>query len=85
MAGDGQHDLSAEAYGRAALLLVESLIHELAGRSVLTVAQAVSVMQVALDAHVAVAEEHPGQTQAQHGSVRLLSAMIRSLSLDLPR
>jgi hypothetical protein len=58
-----------DPYGQAALLLVESLIHGLVDRSVLTLAEAVDVVTVALD--------------VKDKSMELLDSIRVSLSNDL--
>lgn len=50
-----------DAHGEAALLLVESLIHGLIERSVLSPAQAVEVIDIAADASVEIADQR-GET-----------------------
>ena len=39
----------ADSHGRAALLLVESLIHELVGKAVLTRGEAIDIIDIAVD------------------------------------
>lgn len=73
-----------DAHGRAALLLVESLIHGLTARSVLSVAEAVSVMEIALDAQVAIADDAVQPTSSMRQATMLLSSLLDSLRIDLP-
>jgi hypothetical protein len=70
-----------DPHGQAALLLVESLIHGLIGRRVLSVQDAVDIVEVALDAQIAMAEV--GRSLAL--TTDLLEGMLRSLEVDLPR
>ena len=70
-----------DPHGQAALLLVESLIHGLIGRRILSVQEAVHLLEVALDAQVAMAEV--GRSLAP--TTELLEALLRSLEIDLPR
>ena len=46
---DGSPDPNQEAHGRAALLLVESLIHGLTSRAVLTISEAIEIIDIAAD------------------------------------
>jgi hypothetical protein len=46
-----------DAHGEAALLLVESLIHALIERSVLSTAQAVEIIDIAADASLEIADQ----------------------------
>ena len=75
--------LPTDAHGRAALLLVESLIHGLAERSILTVAEAVSIMETALEAQIAIAEDTAMPTASMQQASVLLSTLVQSLRLDL--
>lgn len=52
--GDDSRSPPQEGHGRAALLLVESLIHGLTSRAVLTVAEAIEIIDVAAE----VEDEH---------------------------
>lgn len=74
-----------DPHGQAAMLLVESLLHGLIARSVITVADAVEVVEIAVDVNEEVAAEM-GDTQAtMEKSLALLGAVHVSLSNDLPR
>jgi hypothetical protein len=73
-----------DGHGRAALLLVESLIHGLAERSILTVAEAVSIMETALDAQIAITDDAARPTSSMRQAGALLSALVESLRIDLP-
>ncbi len=73
-----------DAHGRAALLLVESLIHELIARSVFTVADGVSVMELARDAQLAIIEDAASPPPAMDEAAMLLAALAASLRIDLP-
>ncbi len=72
------------AHGRAALLLVESLIHGLIARSVFTVADGVWVMELALDAQRAIIEDAASPPPSMGEAATLLAALTASLSIDLP-
>lgn len=76
--------LFLDAYGQAALLLVESLIHTLIELSALKVNDALNVVSVAIDARKEIAldaGELPDQTAK---SLQLLNAIHQTLSIDLP-
>ena len=76
-------DPGDEPHGRAALLLVESLIHSLIATSVLDLAEAVNVVNRASE----VEREHlndAGVSSAGAGAtLRILSGIEKSLALDL--
>ncbi len=72
-----------DAHGRAALLLVESLIHGLTARSVLSVGEAVSIMEVALDAQIAISDDEAQPTPAMRKATALLTSLVASLRIDL--
>ena len=77
-------DDEPDAHGRAALLLVESLIHGLTARSVLSVGEAVSIMEIALDAQIAVADDAAQPTPSMQAATTLLFSLTESMKLDLP-
>ena len=68
-----------DAHGQAALLLVESLIHGLVERSVVIVAEAVEIIDIASE--VAAGTEDASPTMQR--SATLLRSMSKSLSYDL--
>ena len=72
-----------DAHGEAALLLVESLIHGLVARKVISVHDAVEVAEVAADAGTE-SEAERRAVPAQARSAEILSAIGASLSHDLP-
>jgi hypothetical protein len=63
---------AANAHGEAALLLVESLIHGLVARSVLSVDEAISLVAVAMDARAEIVAERGGRDEAQDRAFVLL-------------
>ena len=73
------------AQGRAALLLVESLIHTLTSAGVLSAAQAVEVAEVARDVQLAIAEDSPAHTAEMRGALVVLNEVLASLKVDLAR
>lgn len=72
-----------EAAGEAALLLVESLIHGLIGKSLLSVADAVEVINVAAEIRTELGGDRGESQQTTERSVALLTAMSRSLVPDI--
>ena len=71
-----------DAHGEAALLLVESLLHALTERAILTVADAVDIVETAADVNGEATEEL-GRPVARHTSMALLEAISSSLRYDL--
>lgn len=74
-----------DPHGQAAMLLVESLVHGLIGRSVITVADAVEIIEVACEIKEEVAYETGESRPTMEKSLALLGALHASLSQDLPR
>jgi hypothetical protein len=74
-----QHDPA----GEAALLLVESLIHGLIGKSVISVADAVEAINVAAEIRIELGEDRCEDRQTVERSAALLTAMSRSLTPDI--
>ncbi len=75
-------DLDSDGHGRAALLLVESLIHGLVARSALSVAEAVSIVEIACEVQGAIADAEPSPSMLKARG--LLSTLAYSLKIDLP-
>jgi hypothetical protein len=71
-----------DAHGHAALLLVESLIHGLIERSVITVENALDIVETANSVQIDVAEEADGQGAPMWQAHTLLSSIAQSLSYD---
>ena len=74
---------SPDAHGQAAMLLVESLIHGLVARSVISVAEAIEIVDVAAEVKVDIAEELGDTPATLQKSLAMLSAIGRSLRNDL--
>ncbi len=72
-----------DAHGQAALLLVESLIHELVAQSALTPATAVDVIETATNVSREIAEDRGASAETLRTSQSLLSAISQSLSRDI--
>ncbi len=79
---DGQ-GADPEAHGRAALLLVESLIHGLIARSIFSVAEAVGIVEIALDAQIAIGDDAGQPTASMQKATALLSTLAATLRIDL--
>lgn len=84
--GPGRLDgaaLGSEPHGRAALLLVESLLHGLIAKSSITVEEAIEIAQIAAEVLQDTADDHAdGQTILQQ-SLQLLNSISASLMHDL--
>ncbi|MBJ6123452.1 hypothetical protein [Sphingomonas mollis] len=80
-----EHDpfrAATSAPGRAALLLVESLIHELVAVGILPLSRAIAVVDIAIDTASEIAS---AQVEGQRDDDRvgqLLQAIAQTLSLD---
>ena len=73
-----------DAHGRAAMLLVESLIHALIARSALTVEDAIEVVEVAADVDMELALELDIAPATLKKSLDLLARINASLRHDVP-
>ena len=73
---------SPEAHGRAALLLVESLIHGLCENLTLTTGEAVEITERAIDVQAEQAEAADGAGAPMWRSHALLSSIAKSLRAD---
>lgn len=76
--------LSPGPYGQAALLLVESLIHGLVARSMLTSAEAVEIVEVAAEVKSEIGRDMGDSPAAMRKSLMLLETMAQSLRSDTP-
>ncbi len=82
-AGSGAGDEGPDAHGQAALLLVESLVHGLIARQVISVADAVEIVDIAAEVKAEVAAEGEDPSAAKRQSADLLDAISRSLGHDV--
>lgn len=73
---------AADAHGEAAMLLVESLIHGLVARSVLSVDEAIALVTVAVDARAEIVADRGEREEAQDRALALLSGIGASLAYD---
>ena len=72
-----------DAHGQAALLLAESTLHMLVERSVLSVQEAVSVVQTATEVKLVVATEAGESPELMQASLDLLFRISDSFAADL--
>lgn len=72
-----------DAHGQAAMLLVESLIHGLIARSVISVEDAVEIVDVATQVKEEVAADMGDSPATMQKSLTILGAIRSSLSYDL--
>lgn len=73
-----------DAHGQAALLFVESLLHVLVERSVLSPADAVTVLQTAAEVKLQLAAEMGESHERMQASLDLLFRISDSFATDLP-
>lgn len=76
--GNARHEVA----GEAALLLVESLIHGLIGKSLISVADAAEIINVAVEIRIELGDDRDENPQTTERSAALLKAMSRSLVPD---
>jgi hypothetical protein len=74
-----------DAHGQAAMLLVESLIHGLIARSVISAEEAVEIVDTAAEVKAEVAADLGDSPETMRGSLALLEAISRSLKGDSPQ
>lgn len=74
-----------DAHGQAALLLAESLLHMLVERSVISIVDAVEVLQTAAEVKLEVATAAGESQQRMQASLELLFRISDSLAIDLPK
>ena len=72
-----------DPHGRAALLLVESLLHTLIERSALNVEDVLDVITVAIDANEELAADRGELEDPADQTTVVLSAILHSLSHDV--
>lgn len=73
--------LKPDAHGHASLLLVESLIHGLRERSVLSHGDAIDIVGTAIEVQAEVADAADGDGMAMQKAHALLSAIAESLRM----
>lgn len=75
---------SPDAHGQAAMLLVESLVHSLIAHSIISVEDAVEIVDAAAEVKEEVAAEMGDSPVTMKKSLNLLDAIRISLNNDLP-
>lgn len=75
---------SGESHGRAALLLVESLIHELCASKILSLGQAVAIADCAAEVQLNSIDDTEGDMAPSRRARSLLLNISASLAVDLP-
>ena len=80
----GATPLLPDPHGQAALLLVESLIHVLMERSVISISDAIEIVETADDVQVDVAKAADGHGAPMWRSHALLTAILESLKGNDP-
>lgn len=83
--GAGRADDAVDSLGQAAILLVESLIHGLIARDVISVAAAVEIIDVATDVQAEVEAEAVATPADPRTPLAILESIGASLARDLPR
>lgn len=83
------HDANAQPglrgpdpHGQAALLLLESLIHGLIARSVISVGDAVEMIEIAVEVKAEIAQDLGDSPATMHQSILLLDSIAASLKID---
>lgn len=71
-----------DAHGQAAMLLVESLIHALVAQNVITVEEAIEIVDVAADVKREVAADLGDSPATMRKSLSILSSINASLRQD---
>ena len=74
-----------EPHGRAALLLVESLLHSMIGRSILDHHDASEAVRCAIDVHVEHCLENGLEVDEPGGAAMLLDQIMHTLQIDADR
>ena len=75
---------SPDAHGQAAMLLAESMLHGLIARQVITVTDAIEIVEVAAEVKEEVAADMGDTPSTMRKSLALLGSIRLSLRNDLP-
>lgn len=73
-----------DAHGQAAMLLVESLLHGLIARSVITVGDGIEIVEVASEVKKEIADDLGESSARMRESLALLDSIRLSLRNDVP-
>jgi len=79
---DNHARIDPDAHGQAALLLVESLIHELVGRGLLSIEDAIAVTTDAADVKEEIILQATESDETAHHSLRLIARIADTLKTD---
>lgn len=77
-----EFSLNGDAHGQAALVLVESLIHGMVHRGLITTLDAVSLLEGASQAQTDIADDSPA-AHSPRLAIELIARIIASLKTDL--
>ena len=66
------------------MLLTESLLHGLIARAILPVAEAIEMVEIAIDAKLQIDDNGTQVARGSHDALRLLGDIKLSLELDVP-
>lgn len=72
-----------DAHGQAAMLLVESLIHGLISKSVISVAEAVEIVEIAADVSTEIVADASASDVTASKPLTLLGLISKSLKPDI--
>lgn len=82
-AQSGDTQTEPDAHGLAALLLAESIVHGLLARSIITVADAVEIVETAVEICAEMVEQSVSAATTLH-ALTMLDGISTSLKNDLP-
>ena len=83
---DNEHSRSqprSEASGQAAILLVETLLHKLVERSIISLKDAVEIVDTAIEVGAETQDDANSPTAANPGTMAMLTTIGDSLRADL--
>ncbi|WBO24430.1 hypothetical protein [Sphingomonas abietis] len=72
-----------DAHGQAALMLAESMLHTLVDARAITLQDALSIVQTAVDTKVEVGKDSNGQSATMAESLNILGRIATSFEADL--
>lgn len=76
-------DAEQDSHGRAAILLVESLIHSLIERSLISVEDAVAIGERAAEAQADINLDNGAKQSETPDSLAILTTIVASLKIDV--
>ncbi|HVF83156.1 MAG TPA: hypothetical protein VM913_03175 [Sphingomicrobium sp.] len=74
-----------DPHGQAAMLLTESLLHGLVARKVISIPDAIEIVEIAADVKAETAADAEESAAKIQKSLAILNAVARSLASDLDR